>query len=45
MMAVVTVLVTLFTDALSDEFIALVQFVALFGSWAAANSYATRKQQ
>lgn len=44
-MTVVTVFLTLFTDALGAEYIALVQFVVLFGSWAAANSYVTRKQQ
>ncbi|MGO4785216.1 hypothetical protein [Cryobacterium sp. W22_MBD10_FK3] len=44
-LTVVTALVTLFTDALGAEYIALVQFVVLFGSWAAANSYVTRKQK
>ena len=44
-MAVATVFLTLFTDALGAEYIALVQFVVLFGSGAAANSYVRRKQQ
>jgi hypothetical protein len=44
-MAVATVLLTLLTDALGAEYIALVQFIVLFGSWAAANSYVARNQR
>lgn len=31
-------------DAMGADYIALVQFIVLFGSWAATNSYVTRKQ-
>jgi len=44
-MTVVTVFLTLITDVLGAEYIALMQFIVLFGSWAAANSYVTRKKQ
>ena len=44
-MSVVTVFLTLVTDALGAEYIALVQFFVLFGTWAAANSYVTRSRR
>jgi len=44
-MSVFTVFLTLVTDALGAEYIALAQFIVLVGTWAAANSYVTRSRR